>query len=1265
MQYHNTELSQYLQSYNTITPTQEILQGFINNTQQLLATNPNESEEYQKNKFRDFLRESFHYDCNTKGRIDLAIYNDYKDIEVIIEFKAINNTQEFPKHSDTLHSKALCETILYYLRESKTNNNIKHIIIATIHELFIIDAKEYEIFKHHKALQKAYKNCDDKEGNDTSTNNFYKEAQNIIESMTDTIKYTHIRLDSIISHIHSKSSSNPNTTISLIYQVLSPQALLKQKTYIDANTLNESFYKELLYILGLQEISQNKKSCISPSLINNTLLDSILKAFSLSPQDDFETIFSLLTTWNNRLLFLRLLESMLLSCKHIDKPFLTIDVLQNFTKLNTLFFEVLAIKEDKRQDIPKDLASIPYLNSSLFDKTNLEKEGKEIKLLDSKPLKLYPQSILYKDKNLQKSYNLNKDSSLPLLEYLFGFLHAYDFTTTPQDIQDNIKINHDKLINAAVLGLVFEKLNGYKDGSFYTPSFITSYMCKESLQKAVIQKFNTAKEWDCKDLESLKLRLDKLTDSKGGYKEANEIFDSIKVCDPAVGSGHFLVSMLNAMIELKFHLKILCEIHTDSSGTRQYERLKDINLKLENDEILIKDSTNSLHTYQIPSHENIQSHRIQKALFHNKRTLIESCLFGVDINPNSCEITKLRLWIELLKYSYYIFENDKNTNTLQTLPNIDINIKYGNSLISRFDLKDSLKHIPNINHQIAKYQKLVSSYKNADQSTLNISKQEIEAQIEKIKQTFTLTLKDPKTKQELEKAIETHITNYGISLLDNTSLLDGLSYTLNMFGNPQLSKEQENEAYISYGKIMALRKKLDSFTSGESYKNAFEWRFAFPEVLDNNGDFLGFDLVIGNPPYISAPSQLENTNLALQRQTINNLKKYKSLYQKWDLYIPFIELGISKLCKENAVCAMIIPYPFTNQLYAKVLRDMITTSFNLYELADLQGIKVFDSAVVTNCIIFVSKQKFKNKISISNANENLKIQATLEKTYDDLIQDQKTLVFNTTAQNRKADKHQNLNNLGDFCYISIGMVLNADEKTAKGEFKKDDLISNVKDKIHCKEYIEAKDIEKYAIKRIRYLEYNTPRSPSKLRRPTFPQLYENEKILINKIGNIKAIFDKNNIFCDQTNRICILWKDLKGVENNSISGSIKKFSRFSRKEMEELSLSMNLKYILGILNSKYSNMLLNNIRGLGNIDINPEYLRNIPIPKIDSTNKALSDEIISLVEQILDSKAKDPTTDTKELESHIDSLVYKLYNLDSNEIEIVEGRQCKKRNKIK
>ncbi|MCX2717003.1 hypothetical protein OQH61_04550 [Helicobacter sp. MIT 21-1697] len=199
---------------------------------------------------------------------------------------------------------------------------------------------------------------------------------------------------------------------------------------------------------------------------------------------------------------------------------MNVDCLPTFATLNTLFFEILAKEEGKREaDVPQSLSSIPYLNSSLFDKTPLESQGKEIARLDSKPLALYKDSILYKDKALSKSFNLTaQDSTLPLLEYFFAFLHAYNFTTTAQDIQNRTKINYDKLINAAVLGLVFEKLNGYKEGSFYTPSFITSYMCKQSLQKMLLQKFNTAKNWQCADLQSLKAKIDKLADSKEGYK---------------------------------------------------------------------------------------------------------------------------------------------------------------------------------------------------------------------------------------------------------------------------------------------------------------------------------------------------------------------------------------------------------------------------------------------------------------------------------------------------------------------------------------------------------------------------------------------------------------------------------------------------------------------------------------------------------------------------------------------------------------------------
>ncbi len=179
----------------------------------------------------------------------------------------------------------------------------------------------------------------------------------------------------------------------------------------------------------------------------------------------------------------------------------------------------------------------------------------------------------------------------------------------------------------------------------------------------------------------------------------------------------------------------------------------------------------------------------------------------MDINPNSCEITKLRLWIELLKYSYYIFEEGKNTNNLETLPNIDINIKCANSLISRFNLNDDLKKIPNIKQKIQEYKDLVAQYKDPN-SLYPLNKADLINKIQDLKNTFSLTLKDPKTKAELEKAIEKHIKKYNDFALDDKSLLDGLNYFIpSLFGTPKLSPKEEEEAFASYGRIRALRKK--------------------------------------------------------------------------------------------------------------------------------------------------------------------------------------------------------------------------------------------------------------------------------------------------------------------------------------------------------------------------------------------------------------------------------------------------------------------------
>lgn len=402
---------------------------------------------------------------------------------------------------------------------------------------------------------------------------------------------------------------------------------------------------------------------------------------------------------------------------------------------------------------------------------------------------------------------------------------------------------------------------------------------------------------------------------------------------------------------------------------------------------------------------------------------------------------------------------------------------------------------------------------------------------------------------------------------------------------------------------------------------AFDWQKEFPKVFENGG----FDVVIGNPPYVSAATQMANESMAIQRKGIIDSGQYISLHQKWDLYIPFIELGIRHLCKNGGVCSMIVPYPLTNQLYGLKIREMLIRDYNLYELSDLRGTKVFEDAIVTSTVFFVEKKTEKTEIAISSIMD-ASLKKRFAKTADTLIQDTKTIVWNLDKGRKQTNRHSQMNVLGDFCYISKGMVLNADEKTAKGAFKKEDLVSLTKDDIHCREYVEAKDIERYAVNRIRYLEYETERSPYQLSRPTFRELYTCPKILTNKIGALKVVLDTNNLLCDQTNRICVLWKDLKGVDNASINNSVKKFSQVSRAKLEELSSSIDLRFLLVLLNSKYANYLLDSIRGSGNIDVNPEYIRNIPIPRISLENQqpfiALADTMLSLNQQLQDKRVR-------------------------------------------
>ncbi|MEJ8614579.1 class I SAM-dependent DNA methyltransferase [Helicobacter pylori] len=1249
IRFAHISLKDFIKKHNPQEPKKETIENFEKEINSLLENAPRQDdEEFQKNKINKFLKNAYGYDCNTSKKVDSAIYVD-KEVRVLIEVKALNKKTEFPKNRENPLSKAFCQMVFYFLKEIENNNSLKHAIICNAHEFFLFDCKDLLFLKEDKRITKLHEDCAKKEGTDPSTKRFYSDLEEYLKKdFQGELPYTHFNL----------SSYDPKE-LPLIYQVLSHEVLLKQRKTLDANTLNKDFYEELLYILGLEEQNDKGKILIKPSRTKNSLSDALKKCYN---NLDDEEVMALLIAWNNRILFLRLLESLLISFNHFKDSFLTTDNFNDFNALNTLFFEVLAKKNSERlPEIKEDkiLEKIPYLNSSLFDKTPLELKGYEIKLLENKKLEIYKNSVLKKDNP--------KQEPLPLLKYLFAFLHAYNFTTTPKDIKDNTNTSESRLINPSVLGLVFEKLNGYKEGSFYTPSFITSYMCKESISQVVLDKFNQKYNIECEKLDELKNYLKNDSYKEDKRKEYLQFLLTLRVCDPAVGSGHFLVSALNEMVWIAYELGLIASLH-------RYD------LKLENDEIIIHYTpTGEIFNYTKPHSENDPHHQIQKELFELKKSIIENCLFGVDINPNSCEITKLRLWIELLKYSYYIFEKGKNTNALETLPNIDINIKCANSLISRFSLHDDLKKIPNIKQKIQEYKDLVAQYKDPN-PLYPLNKADLINKIQDLKNTFSLTLKDPKTKAELEKAIEKHIKKYNDFALDDKSLLDGLNYFIpNLFGTPKLSPKEEEEAFASYGRIRALRKKLDDALSGREYQNAFEWRFEFPEVLDDEGDFSGFDCIIGNPPYIRQ-EQIKDIKPLLQKQ-------YQDFYNSTaDIYTYFFALAYH-LLKEKGFSAFITSNKYARAKYGTKLRKWLLKKTTIVSYMELNALKVFESATVDTSIMSFIKQTppkesvFKYYEPTPNDKDDLKNAHSLLMRQNALSTE--SFIFANATLLDLRDKIESVGTpLKDWdIQINYGIKTGANEAFIITTEKRDAILNACKTQEErertealIKPILRGKDIKRYSYEWAHLWVINTHNGYTSALKSKIPPI-DIEKYPTLK-SHLDAHYDTIATRSDQGDtpyhlRNCAYLEDFEKekIVWNPVSGEY--FFTFIKDEfyfnnslfmMTSRTLeTRDLYYILGLLNTtlyRWLTIQMTNLITIGKYAYgSKDKIERLPIPKITKSNKPTADKITALVDKILQSKEKDPKANTLELEKEIDALVYRLYNLTDEEIKIIEDRQ--------
>ena len=1203
--------------------------------------NPSESEEFHKNLLSDFLKKSGfdpQFFINTKGRNDLVIHNDdsaKSPVGVILEVKSPANQHEMLS-GDNINVKALQELLLYYLRERITDKNVelRYLIVTNVYEWFIFDAQVFEqCFARNKELERVFRGFDDGRLAGTKTEYFYtKIAPTYINAALGSLAFTYVDLRDYKKELQHP---NPESDAKLVplFKILSPEHLLKLPFVNDSNTLDKRFYTELLHIIGLTERKEGGKKLIerkpegerdAGSLLENAMqqLDSLDKLSRLDHPQRFgatqaERLFNigleLAITWTNRVLFLKLLEAQLISYHKGDRhySFLNKDKVGSYDDLNSLFFEVLARTAGERSpEIQRRFGQVPYLNSSLFEPSPIEHSGLFISQIKDRKLAIHPATVL-KDGQGGK-----RTGELDALEYFFAFLDAYDFTSEGAgEIQEDNKA----LINASVLGLIFEKINGYKDGSFFTPGFISMHMCRDTIRRAVLQKFHQEAGWKCETIEQL---AEKIEDRS----EANRIINTLKICDPAVGSGHFLVSALNEIIALKSELGVLFD--------REGRRLKNYHVEVVNDELFVTDDEGDFFEYKPKLPE---SQRVQEALFHEKQTIIENCLFGVDINPNSVKICRLRLWIELLKNAYY-----KNDTELETLPNIDINIKCGNSLVSRFALDSDLKKaLKKGKWTIDAYRMAVMSYRNAE------SKEHKRAMVKLI--------------NEIKGGFEAEI------YADDPRMIKRRKLNAQLFEKTQaqmfeLTKAEKAAWNKQVKELTAAVNKLDAeieaIKNNAIFENAFEWRFEFPEVLDNDGKFVGFDAVIGNPPYI-------------RQEEFADIKPYlKQHYRTFtgtaDLFVYFIELGLRNL-RPGGIFNFITSNKWMRATYGQPLRNVIK-QHRINSIVDFGDLPVFEEAIAYPCIVGLEKSKPKRSFDAANVT-TLQFAEGLEAYLDEVrievlpeaLPDNGWTLSDSNSQRLFAKIKQAGTPLGEFVggKFYYGIKTGFNDAFVIDRATRDRLITeDPKCEEIIKPFLRGRDVKRWVLQPQDLWLIFTRRGIDINVYPSIKKHLEGYKSRLipgspggRKPGSYEWYEIQDNV---------AYWKEFEGPKiiipaiTNSVSYAFDDAGYFSN-DKTSICVSDKAIYLLGLLNSSTSWCFIRQIAATkqgGFYEFKPMYVSQIPIPP---ATPAQQSKIEAIVENILSLKKQNPDADVSILEAEIDQIVYKLYDLTEEEIVLVES----------
>ncbi|MBU4338993.1 Eco57I restriction-modification methylase domain-containing protein [Patescibacteria group bacterium] len=912
--------------------------------------------------------------------------------------------------------------------------------------------------------------------------------------------------------------------------------------------------------------------------------------------------------------------------------------------------------------------NIPFLNGGLFEclddrKNGYYADGFTESKKDNQPT--VPNFLFFSS---EQKADLNAAYGTKNKKYkvrgLLDILSSFNFT-----IDENSPDDADVALDPELLGRVFENLLASFNpetsttarkatGSYYTPREIVNYMVIESLKAYFKTHLEKIENIDEKLKNLFASGSDENPFDETQSKKIVELIESVKIVDPAVGSGAFPMGALNKLVF------ILGKIDKGNEFWKQAQ--------------LKAADTIPDHNLKAKTKKEIEKYfQTKKPDYWRKLYLIQKCIYGVDIQQIAVEIAKLRFFISLLV--------DEDKDDIQPLPNLDFKIMQGNSLLEEYEGVKLFDEKLIAGSDFDK-KKLIESIK---QKQLDLQKEYLDLharnKLSKIKQTELDEELKKLDKQLKSFSKQDNKTEAVASLFDAQNEAKQKRETLKRlhkeFFETNEKREKERikkqiekmewdliEATLKeQGKISEL-KKLEQFKKSKT-KPFFLWKLNFADVFEDGG----FDIVIANPPYLK---ERDNKNVF---ERINHSTFGEKYHQgKMDFWYYFLHKAID-IVKSDGVISYITSRYWLNSSGAKKLIQRVNTELSFVNLVDIGKLKIFNAVAGQHMVAIYRKakindlfvyKKLENDISDINENKNTDNLTIKQLSNEHVFTKSNEIIFDSS--------HQDLDcviPLGKIIDVSQGVV-EATDKISNKQIKKTKNIPNIyagdgvfvinkselekiklntNEKLVIKRYLDPNDVFKYRLDwKDKYLIYSD-------------SLIKNKIQSDNSFSNLKNHLDKYKKFITSSNKPYGLHRPrdiryftnpkiiFKGMftDNQFTYDDEDYFVGFSFSLLIQRDINYNLKYILAVLNSKFAlDWFYKNgkKRGVG-VDIGVEKLRTFPI-KIAS--ESVQKPFINLVDQILKKKKDNPEADTSDLEKEIDRMVYELYNLMEGEIKIVE-----------